>query len=227
MNWQLMMDAAPKLVAAVPTTLMLVFPALIIGAGFAILLALARLSSSPWLRPLADAYVFVIRAVPLLVLIFMIYYGLSQFSVVRNTAVWYVLGSKYWCAIIALTLNSAAYSSEIFRAGFMAVPHGQLEAASALGMRRFKIFYRIHLPLALRSAIPGFGNELVLLIKASSLASTITILEITGVAKRIVSETLAPFEIFIVAGAIYLTLNFVAIQLVELAERRQRRLAHA
>ncbi len=220
MNWTLMWESAPTLLAGVPLTLQLVGLALLFGFAVASLTAWARLSDVKALRWTAGAYVFVFRGTPLLVQIFLIYYGLGQFEVVRDSMLWIVLREAYWCAILALTLNTGAYASEILRGAVLSVPHGQVEAARACGMSRWTTFRRIVAPLALRQALPAYGNELILMVKASSLASTITLLEITGIARRLIGQTFAVFEIFIVAGAIYLLLNLAATRAVRWAEWR-------
>lgn len=220
MNWELMWDSVPKLLAAVPLTLQLVLLSLAAGAVIAGLTAAARLSDNMFLRAGAWGYVFVFRGTPLLVQIFLIYYGLGQFEAVRSSFLWPFLREAYWCAVLALALNTGAYASEIIRGAVSAVPHGQLEAARACGMSGWGAFRRIVAPQALRHALPAYGNEVVLMVKASSLASTVTLLEITGAARRLISQTYAVFEIFIVAGAIYLALNMLASLLVRLLERR-------
>lgn len=220
MDWELMWDSVPALIAAVPLTLQLVALALLLGLGMAGLAAWARLSGNPVAAGAASAYVFVFRGTPLLVQIFLIYYGLSQFEAVRASLLWPMLREPYWCAILALMLNTGAYQSEIIRGAILSVPQGQVEAARACGMSRLLLFRRIVLPVAVRQALPAYGNEIILMVKASSLASTITLLEITGVARRIISQTYAVFEIFIVAGAIYLLINFAAARLIRWAEWR-------
>lgn len=220
MDWELMWDSVPALLAGVPLTLQLVALALLLGLGMAALAAWARLSGNAVAAGAAGAYVFVFRGTPLLVQIFLIYYGLSQFEAVRASPLWPLLREPYWCAILALMLNTGAYQSEIIRGAILSVPQGQVEAARACGMSRLLLFRRIVLPVAVRQALPAYGNEIILMVKASSLASTITLLEITGVARRIISQTYAVFEIFIVAGAIYLLINFAAARLIRWAEWR-------
>jgi octopine/nopaline transport system permease protein len=220
MNWQLMADAFPRLLAGVPLTLQLVALAEILGLVLATGTALARLSGNRVLEGVAQAYVFVFRGTPLLVQIFLIYYGLGQFPAIRESVLWPVLREPYWCAVLALMLNTGAYTSEIIRGGIQSVPHGQVEAARACGMGRWLTFRRIVAPVAVRQALPAFGNEVILMVKASSLASTITLMEITGIARRIIAQSYAVFEVFIVAGAIYLMINFTLAALVRIAERR-------
>jgi octopine/nopaline transport system permease protein len=209
-----------SLLAAAPLTLQLAASAIVLGALLGLALALCRLSEIRLLDGFAQLYIFVFRGTPLLVQIFLIYYGLSQFPMVRHSWLWPVLRQPYWCAVLSLTLNTAAYSAEIFRGGLLSVPYGQVEAARASGMSRLMTFRRISLPLAIRQALPGYGNEMISMVKATSLASIITLMEITGVAAKIISETYRAIEVFVVAGAIYLAINFVLTRLVAFAERR-------
>ncbi|WP_331376152.1 ABC transporter permease [Sinorhizobium chiapasense] len=207
-----------SLLSALPLTLELAITAIALGSVLALGLALSRLSGILVLDWFARAYVFVFRGTPLLVQIFLIYYGLSQFPAVRHSILWPVLREPYWCAVLALMLNTAAYASEIIRGGLLSVPHGQVEAARACGMPRFMIFRRIVMPLAIRQALPGYGNEMISMVKATSLASIITLMEITGVAARIISETYRVIEVFVVAGAIYLAINFLLTRLIAVVE---------
>jgi octopine/nopaline transport system permease protein len=162
----------------------------------------------------------VFRGTPLLVQIFLIYYGLGQFEAIRDSFLWTFFREPFWCAILAYTLNTGAYSSEIIRGGIQAVPFAQIEAARACGMGRLLMFRRIVFPIAIRQALPAYGNEIMLMVKASSLASTITLMEVTGIARSIISKSFAPVEIFIVAGAIYLFINFVVSRAIRYLEYR-------
>lgn len=220
MDWELMWDSFPALLDAVPLTLGLVAAALACGAVVAFITALLRLSGNRVAVAVTSAYVFVFRGTPLLVQIFLIYYGLGQFEGVRDSFLWPILREPMWCAIIALTLNTGAYTSEILRGAILSVPLGQVEAARACGMSRVLLFRRIVMPVAIRQMLPAYGNEVILMVKASSLASTITMLEITGVARKIISQTFAVFEMFLLAGALYLLLNFLASRLIKYAEWR-------
>jgi octopine/nopaline transport system permease protein len=220
MNWTLMWDSLPRLIAALPLTLELVALALAFGAVLAFATALLRLSGNRVAVALTSAYSFVFRGTPLLVQIFLIYYGLSQIEVIRDSFLWPFLSQPMWCAILALALNTGAYTSEILRGAIETVPQGQVEAARACGMSRLRVFRRIVLPVAIRQMLPAYGNEVILMVKASSLASTITMMEITGVARRMIAQTFAVFEIFIVAGILYLLINFLATRLIKHAEWR-------
>jgi octopine/nopaline transport system permease protein len=220
MNFALMWESLPKLLAGLGLTLELVVISLCLGFCLALGVALLRLASNPLLAGFAWVYVFVFRGTPLLVQIFLIYYGLAQFGLIRHSFLWTFFREPFWCAILALTLNTAAYTGEIIRGGIQAVPYGQIEAARACGMSRFLLFQRIIFPVAIRQALPAYGNEIILMVKSTSLASTITLLEVTGIAQGIIAETFAVFEIFILAGAIYLTINFLVTRAIRHLEHR-------
>jgi octopine/nopaline transport system permease protein len=218
MDTSFLLSALLRLLPGVPLTLQLTFLSVTIGAVLALVIALFRLSGIFVLAASARIYVFIFRSTPLLVQIFLIYYGLSQFHGLRYSFVWPVLREPYWCAIIALALNTAAYSSEIIRGGLQSVPEGQIEAARACGMSRIVLFRRIVLPIAIRQALPAYGNEIILMVKATALASIITMMEITGLAAKLISETYRAVEVFVVAGSIYLIINFAITRLVQLVE---------
>ncbi len=210
MDFEFMAETFPKLIAGVPVTLSLVGSSLVLGFVFAVILAQMRLSKNLLLSKLAYAYVYVFRSTPLLVQIFLIYYGSGQFrEFFESVGLWYFLREPYFCAILALTMNTAAYTSEIIRGGIQSVPWGELEAGRAVGMSGMTLFRRIVFPIAIRQALPAYGNEIILMVKSTSLASTITILEVTGIAKKIIATTYLTVEVFIIAGAIYLSINFI------------------
>jgi len=218
MNFELMIETFPKLLSGLNLTIQLVTTSLLIGFCLAIGLALLRLSNNTFLSFFAKTYVFYFRGTPLLVQIFLIYYGIAQFEIIRETFVWFFFKEAYWCGILALTLNTCAYSSEIIRGGIQSVPFGQIESAKSVGMSRFLLYRRIILPIAFRQALPAYGNEIILMVKATSLVSTITLMEVTGIARLIIAKTFSPVEIFIVAGLIYLTINFIVTRLVNFCE---------
>lgn len=220
LNWELMWDSVPDLIAGVPTTIAVTALSLMLGICVAFSTALLRLYGPEPLRPLAALYVLIFRGTPLLVQLFLVYYGLGQFEAVRDSVFWVVLKNPFWCAVIAMALNTGAYTSEILRGAILSIPSGQVEAARACGMSRVLLFRRIIAPIAIRQALPAYSNEMILMVKASSLASIITLLEITGIAKRIISETYAVFEILLIAGAIYLAINYAVTRLMRYAEFR-------
>jgi len=209
-----------QLLGGIPLTLQLAVISVSAGAVIALLLALMMRSGASILVWPARGYVFFMRGTPLLVQIFLIYYGLAQFAVVRQSLLWPILREPYWCAILALALNTAAYGAEVIRGGLQAVPHGQIEAARACGMSGLLLFRRIIFPIALRHALPVYGNEIILMVKATSLASIVTLAEVTGIAQRLIAETYRAIEIFICAGLIYLAINFLLTRAIALVEHR-------
>ncbi len=223
MNFQLMWDSLPQLLQGAVLSLQLVAVSGILGLALALPLALGRISSNPLISAFPYAYIFFFRGTPLLVQLFLVYYGLGQFEAVRNSIFWPILREAYWCAVITMSLHTAAYIAEILRGAIQAVPVGEVEATRALGMSRVTAFRRIILPRAARIGLPAYGNEVILMLKGSALASTVTLLELTGMARTIIAKTYTPVEIFLAAGAIYLALSFLLVQGFRLLERRWNR----
>ena len=212
-------DTLQQLLQGLPLTLELFAWSVLAGAVLAALTTWARQRGPFWLRGLAGTFVFVFRGTPLLVQLFLIYYGLSQFPAVRASVLWPFLRSPFWCSVLALALNTAAYSSEIFRGGLLAVPSGQIEAARACGMSGVTLFRRVIFPVALRQALPAYSTEVILMTKATALASIVTLRELMFVAQKLNSETFRAVEIFLCAGAIYLVLNIAIARLFALVEQ--------
>ena len=211
----------PTKLAGLPLTLHLADSSIVIGMILALLLALAQQGNHRLVVWPIRVFVAIFRGTPLLVQIFLIYYGLGQFRPsLLAVGLWWLFREPYWCAIMALSLNTAAYGSEILRGAIQGVPRGLVEAAEAFGMSRLLILRRIVLPLALRQAIPSYSNEIILMIKGTSLASIITLMEITGIAQGLISQTYRAIEVFIAAGAIYLILNFMIITALNTFETR-------
>ncbi|WFE75803.1 ABC transporter permease [Roseinatronobacter sp. S2] len=207
----------PKLLSGLPLTLNLTFFSLLGGAGLALLLNLARTT-----RPgtaLASSYVFVFRGTPLLVQIFMIYFGLGQIEFIRSSFLWPFLREPYWCGLLALILNDAAYTSEILRGGLRAVPVGAREAARVCGMSRLQVLRRVTLPIAVRQALPAYSNEVISMLKSTALVSMISLMDVTGIAREAVAETWRAVEIFLCAGLIYLVLSLIVTRLTDRIER--------
>lgn len=198
-----------KILGGLPYTLSLAATSLSIGFVMAIGVALLRLSAWRAASFVAYWYVYFFRSTPLLVQIFLIYYGTGQFEALRESWAWEFFREPYWCAMLALSLNTAAYTSEIIRGGLQSVPFGQVEAAKACGMSGWLRFRRIVFPVAIRQALPGYGNEIILMVKSTSLASTITLLEMTLIARKEASSSYT-LDALIIAGAIYLLINFLA-----------------
>ena len=220
MELAFMVDTFWQLVKGLPLLFQLASLSLLLGATLALLLAVMRESGIAPLDWFVRGFVFVFRGTPLLVQIFLIYYGLGQFPEVRASFLWPFLREAFWCALLALTLNTAAYGSEIIRGGLASVPLGQIEAGRAAGMSGLLLFRRIIAPIALRQALPAYSNEVILMVKATSLASIITLMEVTGIAQKLIAQTFRAIEIFIVAGLIYLTINLVITRVLLFIEYR-------
>lgn len=209
-NWQAVITYFPELLIASITTIELVIISCTLGLIFGILLGLWRLSPIVWLRAIPMAYIFFFRGTPLLVQIFLIYYGLGQFSAFTESVLWEPIFSKaYWCAIIAFTLNTSAYIAEIVRGAVMAIPAGELEAADAIGMSKIQKLKRIALPRAFGIMIPAYSNEVIFMLKGSALAASITVVELTHKARDIIAITYLNLEMFFAAGMIYLLISWV------------------
>ena len=159
----------------------------------------------------------------MLVQIFVIYYGLSQFQTIRDSFLWIALREPFWCAIIAFSLNAGAYTAEILRGAIQGVDKGLLKASTALGLSKSQSFVHITTPIAIRLALPAFGNETISLLKSTALASIITMFDITGVARTIMAETFAPYEVFISAAIVYLFLAWFIQLGITIAEKRFNR----
>jgi octopine/nopaline transport system permease protein len=219
--YELAQHAFPILLKGLSSTLLIIAWSLPFGFIFGLGLAALRHSQNRYLAAAAKSYSLVFRGTPLLVQLFLIYFGLGQVSFIReNDILWWFFSEGFRCVIVALVLNDAAYFSEILYGGLTTIPVGITEAADSAGMSRWLRFRRIDFPLAIRQALPAYGNEIILIIKSTSLASTVTVLDITGYAKRLMSETYAIIEIFFFAGALYLLLNMLMILALRLIERR-------
>lgn len=219
-DFEFLLQTFLTILPGIPLTIELATIAVVLGFFLAFGLALMRISGSLVLDWTARAYIAIFRGTPLLVQIFLIYYGIGQFPVIRHSFLWPFLREPYWCAILSLTLNTAAYAGEVIRGGLVSVPRGHIEAAKACGMSPLLLWRRIMLPVALRQALPGYGNELIGMVKATSITSLITIMEISGLAAKIISQTYRVVEVFIVAGLIYLAINLLLTRLLQWLDYR-------
>jgi His/Glu/Gln/Arg/opine family amino acid ABC transporter permease subunit len=206
-------------------TLELTILALAIGLVLALPVALARVSKNPLLRWPAFGYMFYFRGTPLLVQIFLIYYGAGQFSAeLREIGLWNGLFREaYFCAVLTLVLNTTAYSAEIIRGGIQNVPHGEIEAARACGMSGRLLYRRIILPKAARIALPAYSNEVVFLFQATSLVSVITLLDLTGVARDVIADTFRTFEVWSFTLFCYVAMSYGIFWIFKRMERRLMR----
>ena len=220
MDLDLIINSFPKLLIASITTLKLLSVSLLIGLFIGLLFSILRINNNIILGKIAYGYSYIFRGTPLLVQIFIIYYGFGQVEFIRESFLWIILKEPYWCAVIAFALNTGAYTSEIFRSAFQTIKPGFIEAGKSLGISSKIIFYKIQIPIAVRQSLPAYGNEIILVLKGTSLASTVTLMDLTGVAKYIISTTFKPIEVFIIAGSIYLFLTFVIHNLIKLLEKK-------
>ncbi len=220
MDLELMINSFPKLLNATVVTLKLLSASLIIGLFIGLLFAILRLNKNVFINKFAYVYSYIFRGTPLLVQIFIIYFGLGQIEYLRSTVLWVVLKEPYWCAIIAFALNTGAYTSEILRSAFQTIKPGIIEAGKSLGIPNKIIFYKIQIPIAIRQSLPAYGNEIILMMKGTSLASTVTLMDLTGVAKYIISTTFKPVEVFVVAGGIYLFMTFIIHNTIKFLEKK-------
>ena len=220
MDFELMINSFPKLLGATAVTLKLLLVSLIVGLFIGLLFAILRLNHNFVINRFAYGYSYVFRGTPLLVQIFIIYFGFGQIEYLRTTFLWTVLKEPYWCAIIAFALNTGAYTSEILRSAFQTIKPGLIEAGKSLGISKNIIFYKIQIPIAIKQSLPAYGNEIILMLKGTSLASTVTLMDLTGVAKYIISTTFKPIEVFVVAGGIYLFMTFCVHNLIKFLEKK-------
>ena len=222
MDLELIITSFPKLLSATVVTLKLLSASLFFGLFLGLFFAILRLNKNKLVNGFAYVYSYVFRGTPLLVQIFIIYFGLGQIEYLRTTFLWVILKEPYWCAIIAFSLNTGAYTSEILRSAFETIKPGIVEAGKSLGLNKMFIFTKIQIPIAIKQSLPAYGNEIILMLKGTSLASTVTLLDITGVAKFIISTTFRPIEVFIVAGSIYLFITFLVHNLIKYLEKKYR-----
>ena len=220
MDFELMASSLPKLLNAAVVTLKLLSVSLIVGLFIGLLFAILRLNKNIFVNRFAYGYSYLFRGTPLLVQIFIIYFGLGQIESLRESFLWVILKEPYWCAIIAFALNTGAYTSEILRSAFQTIKPGVIEAGKSLGIPSKIIFYKIQIPIAIRQSLPAYGNEIILMMKGTSLASTVTLMDLTGVAKYIISTTFKPIEVFVVAGGIYLFMTFIIHNVIKFLEKK-------
>ena len=220
MDFELMINSFPKLLSATLITLKLLSASLFFGLFIGLIFAVLRMNKNPIINKFAYGYSYFFRGTPLLVQIFIIYFGLGQIEYLRSTVLWVILKEPYWCAIIAFALNTGAYTSEILRSAFQTIKPGFIEAGKSLGISSRIIFYKIQIPIAIRQSLPAYGNEIILMLKGTSLASTVTLMDLTGVAKYIISTTFKPIEVFVVAGSIYLIMTFIIHTTIKYLEKK-------
>jgi len=220
MNFDAIIEALPSYIGGVGVTLQLLVAALLLGLVIALPMGVARASDNPWLSKPVWVFTYVIRGTPMLVQLFLIYYGLAQFELVRESALWPLLSQAWFCAVLTFTLNTAGYTAEIIAGAMRATPYGEIEAANSLGMPRWKVLTRILLPSAMRRALPAYSNEVIFMLHGTSLASVVTVIDLTGAAREMNSRSYLPFEAFLTAAVFYLALTFSLVAMFHFAEKR-------
>ena len=220
MDFELMITSFPKLLGATVITLKLLIASLFFGMFIGLFFAVLRMNKNKFINKFANGFCFVFGGGRFFVQFFFFFFGLGQIEYLRTTFLWVILKEPYWCAIIAFTLNTGAYTSEILRSAFQTIKPGIIEAGKSLGISNKIIFYKIQIPIAIRQSLPAYGNEIILMMKGTSLASTVTLMDLTGVAKYIISTTFKPIEVFIVAGGIYLFMTFIIHNVIKYLEKK-------
>ncbi|MDH2433649.1 ABC transporter permease subunit [Pokkaliibacter sp. MBI-7] len=212
-----------KLLTGMAMTLQLTATAVLIAATLALPLAILRARGKAWLQAPLRLYVSFFRGTPLLVQLFLVYYGSGQFrQELQQLGLWWFFRDPFYCAVTAFTLNSVAYQMEILRGGLLAVSRGEVEAGLAFGMNRRLLYRRIILPNAYRIAWPALGNEIILLLKASAIASVVTLLDLMGQTRRLFASSF-DISVYLWAAVAYLLITYVFITLWRRMEHRLSR----
>lgn len=220
LDWDVIRAAVPEFGHGLVVCLTLLFISVSTGFVLSIPLAVARISSNPWIAKPVWCFTYVVRGTPLLVQMFLIYYGFAQFEAVRESAAWVLFKEAWFCAWLAFAINTTAYTTEIFAGALRATPSGEIEAARAYGLAGIKLYTRILLPSGLRRALPQYSNEVIGMMHATSIASTVTLVDITRVARDVYANHLLPVEAFGMAAIIYFTLTFSMVGAFKWLERR-------
>jgi arginine/ornithine transport system permease protein len=223
LDWGVIANSLPALAQGLQVCLVLLVASVATGFVLSIPLAVARVSSRRWLAWPVWGFTYVFRGTPLLVQLFIVYYGFAQFQAVRDSVLWPLLREAWFCAWLAFALNTTAYTTEIFAGALRATPHGEVEAARAYGLSGRKLYTRILLPSALRRALPQYSNEVISMMHATAIVSTVTLVDITRVARDIYANHLLPVEGFLPAAALYFALTFLMVGGFRLLERRYLR----
>ena len=226
MNWEVIFrdESLAMYGEGIVTTLWLLLTSLAVGGVMALLFALALTGPWRWLQRIVGAYTFVIRGTPLLIQVYLIYYGLGQLEWIQarwdTTWPWTHFKEPFFCALLAFSLNTAGYTAEMLAGAIRETHAGEIESAQAFGMSRFQVMLRIVLPSAMRRTLPAYSNEVVMMLHSTSLASAVpAMLDITAAASRIYSDFYLPFEAYLFAAAIYLCCTFILIGIFKLTER--------
>ena len=223
LNYDVIFKNFGRILGGTFLTFQLVTLAVVIGFFVALPTALMRISPNPLLSYPSYWFIYFFRGTPLLIQIFFVYYGIAQLDFVRESFLWPFFKQAYWCALLTFVLNTGACSAEILRGAIQAVPAGEIEAARAIGMSKVQAYRRVILPRAFRIAMPAYGNEIIFMLKGTALASTITLLDLTGVARTIIARTYTPIEMFLAAGVVYMALTYCFLWVWTRIEKRANR----
>lgn len=211
MNWEILTDNYDKLLAGTWTTLWMVALSLVLGLALALLTAVMSASKNPLLKWPAETFSYIFRGTPLLIQLYIFYYGFGvlfgTMEGIRDTIWWAIIRPSWPWAVLAMTLNTAAYTCEILRGAIQNTPHGELEAAKSMGMSHGKMLRRIVLPSAFRRALPAYGNEVIYMLHGSAVLSWVAVTDLTGVARQLRNEYYDPYMPFIGAALIYLAIT--------------------
>ncbi len=221
MDVDLWIKYGPRMLAGLVVTLQLVSVSLVIGGLLSLPIAMARLSKNKLARGASFAYVYFFRGSPLLAQLFLVYFGSGQLRYpLTDLGLWWFFRDAWYCVILVFSLNTAAYQAEILRGAISAVAAGQNEAAKSLGLGKFVTFVKVIFPQALISALRPYGNEVILMIKGSAIASVVTIFDLMGASKLAFSRTF-DFEVYFIAALMYL----VVVEIIRISwEMMDRRL---
>lgn len=220
--------SAPSFISGFWLTLQLTAIPLLAGLAFAIPLSVMRISPQRmWWTPVAF-FTYVMRGTPMLAQLMIVYYGFGQMQWLQQMwaqghPVWLLLRDPYYCALLAFTLNTCAYTTEILAGALRGIPSGEVEAALAVGMSKSMALRRVLLPSALRRSLPAYGNEVILMLQGTSIASAVTLIDLTGAARDLYANFYAPFEAFVAAGTVYLALSMGLTWLFRRLEQRYMR----
>lgn len=209
-----------KLVSGTFITIELLLISLLVGLTMAIIMTLICQSKQWYFKAPINIFIFLIRGTPMLLQFFIIYYGSAQFAWLKESALWVVFKEPIFCAILALTINTSAYTTVLFKGAIKSVPKGEIDACKALGLSQLQAMWHIILPRAIRIALPAYSNEVIMILKGTSLASTITVLELTGISHQIASQTFMFVNVFLIAGLIYLFINMIIIGAFKRIEKK-------
>jgi arginine/ornithine transport system permease protein len=208
-DFGLIWRSLPDLAGGLVVTIQLTAVTILGGIALAVPLGILRASRWKWISRAIWVYTYFFRGTPMLIQLFLIYYGLAEFKLIKTSPLWPFLREGYWCCLLAFTLNTAAYTIEIVAGAIRNVPHEDIETAKALGMSDWTRMRRIVLPVAFRIMLPAYTNEVIFILQSTSLASLVTVLDLTGAARVIIARTFAPYELFVTIALIYLALTYL------------------